>query len=441
MKFLRPFASIAAASAVSFATVGCNVELEANLVNVAGLNPGFEIKTTKDGGRIEGTVGADGEVTIKYKGEEIHHISGLEPGSDFEYEPEDPWAVQVPQGWTVNYAYAQDEATGAIYPLRVYDESEFVTNDDNDWFVQDPGTDLILIGYDLDNTPNGDFEIHVSFHATSPGQEQIKIINAIVLFGQGELALVPVEPMTWDFTTVNSWPYVQNLHVVGTDIEFIDGALHGLPDPSLWAYVKVELDGATPGWDYDQYLSAHPVDDEYNAVYSDWGYGSVGDVDGDGIGDLVTRFDRSYLQSAYGPGPIKLVMEGMLYTPNYNTYQATDWITVGPAKMMTLEVPLADDEIIGGSTLDWTLDVAILGPGSVSFDYWLDITLPDGTPVPWLQLSNVTPGAGFTYYGPYSVAVPRNIPLGTYSFDNRVGDFGTGLTLAADGFQSYNLGN
>ena len=83
----------------------------------------------------------------------------------------------------------------------------------------------------------------------------------------------------------------------------------------------------------------------------------------------------------------------------------------------------------------------IQGSPSVVFDYWLDVSLPDGTPVTLLQYAGLNLPLGWSFTGPYGVFVPAGIPLGSYHFDNVTGNFLTGEVYGADGFDADYLGN
>ncbi len=437
MRLARWTAPLLAVTA-ALSTLGCDVELEVELVNVKGLKPGFKIGAKKDGGKLTGTVGSSGEVTIKYKGEEIHHVSGLKPGSDFEYEPEDPWVVQVPTGFGVDFAYAVSETNGSVHPLKIYDLASFVPNPNGDVYTAEPGMDLICIGYDLETTPNDDYTIHVQLDAPAPGIYEMKIINAVIVTDDtGQQALLPVEPVEYDFAQVQSWPYVQQIFAVDPDIEMLDGEALGLPSPELWQYCKIELAGAQPGWDFDQSAELYPVGQEWNQVWTDWGYSVIGDQDADGIADMVVRFSKSSLLSTVGSGVNKVVISGNLWGGGWSSYESMLWLTLGIDPDLSLSIPLSEEEMIAPTTLDWWIDMQVLGSPSVLFDYWIDATLPDGTVIPVPQASGLNLPQGFAFSGLWGIGIPAGLQPGNYRFDNIFGDYNTGQVYAADGFDAF----
>ena len=412
---------------------GCNGEVEMRYVNVEGYEPGVKYHSTKSGYRLTGIVGPEGEITIEYKGRTIAHETGLKPGEEFEMFVDDPWVIQVPKGAGVISALARSSVTGAVYPLIEYELSDLVANLDGE-FTAEPGYDLVVLGFDFDTTPDGDYQMEVYFSGLEPGLHSFKWILAGLVESGDSQALFPVEPNEYNFASVQSWPYVYDVHVVRPDIHVLNlSESAALPDPAQWVYLRVELEGAET-WDVDTWGVRATHDVPGGAMfYCDGSYGLWGDDDADGIADVLVRFDRFDLAASLPSGASRMKFEGDLFTPFWNGWQSVEWVAPSP---QPLEVSVLDPEWLleRGESLDWTFDVSVPSPGGVVTDFWYEITLPDSSFFLWEQFLGVHLVSGFQYQGPWGISVPRNLAPGSYRVDAVFGDRASGLVYSAGGF-------
>ena len=410
---------------------GCNGEVEIRYVSVEGYEPGVKYYSEKNGYRLHGVVGSAGEITIEYKGEVIAHETGLKPGEEFEMFVDDPLVVQVPVGTSISVALARSEDTGIVYPLELYDLGDFVPNLDGD-YVAEPGMELIVIGYELDNTPDGDYTIELTFSGLAPGQHEIKWILAGLVETADAMALFPVEPVTYDFAQIQNWPYAYSIHVVTPEVDFLDASA-AKPDPQLWQYARIELEGADPS-DVDPWsISATHDVAGGNTFWADYSYQEWEDSDGDGISELVVRFSRSALEAGLPSGMNRLLLDGNLWTPMWNGWQASEWLALDPP-VLDVDILAPEQTLEPGGSLDWTFDVRVPGTNMVTTDFWYEIRLPDESTFIWPQFSGIMLTPSFQYLGPWGITLLAIVPLGTYRFETVFGDYLTGEVYGADGF-------
>ena len=412
---------------------GCNGEVELRYVNVEGYEPGVKYHSTKSGYRLTGVVGPEGEIKIEYKGRTVAHETGLKPGEEFEMYVDDPWVIQVPAGAEVISALARSSATGEVYPMIEYELSDLVANLDGE-FTAEPGYDLVVLGFDFDTTPDGDYQMEVYFSGLEPGRHQFKWILAGLIKSGASQALFPVEPNEYDFALVDSWPYVYEAHVVRTDVRVLglsESAL--LPDPDQWVYLRVELEGAET-WDVDTWgiRATHDVPGG-SMFYCDGSYALWGDDDADGIAEVLVRFDRSHLGASLPPGASRLKFEGDLFTPFWNGWQAVEWFSPSP-EPIEASVLNPENLLERGGTLDWTFDVLVPSPMGLLTDFWYEIMLPDSSSFLWPQHQGVPLAGGFHYQGPWEISLPSNLAPGGYRVDAVFGNLSTGLVHSAGGF-------